>query len=1006
MIKIIFVLLSGIITCLIAQTELQIQQAKEFIKQTGMTESQAREMAKSKGYSDQEINQVIDNAQNIDVSKKISTTTGAKTSFSDNKNPNVLNMDVSNEKTPSDETTYIEEEGLEVVDDMNTNFETKKQLLTTDGEYYGYNIFKQDPEVFQGSSVGVVDPDYLIGPGDEIIVMLWGETQFRQVLPVDREGFVFIPEIGQVFVNGLNLNLLESKLFRVLSQFYASLAPRGGKATTFLDVSLGKLRPLRVQVLGEVSQPGAYTVNPSTTLFSSLYYFNGPTILGSLRDIRLIRGDKVVTSIDFYDYLFTGKKPKDEKLQLDDVIFIPKRSKSATIIGEINQPGIYELKEGEGLSDLIQMAGNLKITAYMGRIQIDRIVPFNKRSEIGMDRTFIDVQLSEVVDSENFFDINDGDRINVFSILESRQNIVTIEGAVVRPGQYDIGGSLRLSELIAKADSLLGDAYLDRVDIIRTRSDFKEELIELDLNKSLSGDTEHDIFLKGLDRVRVYQLSEMVPDSYVSITGYVKDPGRYLLQENMTLYDLIFKAGGFIDEEFRAQAYLNRAELVRYMNENGKKKIISFDLSDVLNKKGIAMQVLRPNDLIRIYSLSEIIGGDQFVTIKGYVKKPGRYELYQENMTLHDLIFKAVGLEDQIRYRNTFLQRADLLRYDKNLINQVIIPFNLGEVFADYNSQENYRLESGDEIIIYSKKVFNDVRTVEIDGIVSNPGVYKYKKNMTLKDLILEAGGLERDVFRYRVEVARINPNSESEKFFAESHLLYINYEYSLNDLDDNGAYDELLKNEYSLMPFDFITIKPDPNFSRQKKVSINGAVNYPGSYSLLHDDETLADLVIRAGGLKKNANSESSTYLRDGRKLNIDIKKHIKLGNKKGIKLKEGDEINIKYKSNTYQILGEVNVPGDYVLRRGDKIFDAIDKAGGFSEFANKNDIYAVYPNGESIKYKRWLSNSRLSDGVVIYVGREEEDEPFDRTEYAKDLTSIFANFAQAVSIIILARN
>ena len=139
--------------------------------------------------------------------------------------------------------------------------------------------------------------------------MLWGETQFRQVMTVDREGFVFVPEIGQVFVNGLNLNLLESKLFRVLSQSYASLNPSGRKATTFLDISLGNLRPLRIQVLGEIKQPGAYTV-PSTTLFSALYYFNGPTELGSLRDIRLIRNNKKVISIDFYDYLLTGKNQR------------------------------------------------------------------------------------------------------------------------------------------------------------------------------------------------------------------------------------------------------------------------------------------------------------------------------------------------------------------------------------------------------------------------------------------------------------------------------------------------------------------------------------------------------------------------------------------------------------------------------------------------------------------------------------------------------------------------
>ena len=179
--------------------------------------------------------------------------------------------------------------------------------------------------------------------------------------------------------------------------------PQGATPTTFLDVSLGNLRPLRIHVLGEVAQPGAYTVSPSATLFSSLYYFNGPTVLGSLRDIHLIRDGKKIASIDFYDYLLTGQKLKDQKLQLDDVIFIPRRLKTVTIEGEINRSGIYELKPKESLGDLINIAGSLKITAYMDRAQIDRIVPFEDRKKLGMDRVYTDVNLDKELKSEKVF---------------------------------------------------------------------------------------------------------------------------------------------------------------------------------------------------------------------------------------------------------------------------------------------------------------------------------------------------------------------------------------------------------------------------------------------------------------------------------------------------------------------------------------------------------------------------------------------------------------------------
>ena len=229
--------------------------------------------------------------------------------------------------------------------------------------YFGYDVFEGDPALFQASTLGAIDPHYSIGPGDEIIIMMWGETQFRQVFIVNREGFIFIQEVGQVFVNSITFGELERKLFRLLSMVYASINPSSGKASTFMDVSLGNLRPLRIMALGEVGQPGAYSVNPSTTLFTSLYYFQGLTSLGSLRDVRLIRGGKQIISIDLYDYLLTGKPTNDVRLQLDDVIFIPPRGKTVSIQGEIKREAIYELKKGETLEELITIAGGLKATA-------------------------------------------------------------------------------------------------------------------------------------------------------------------------------------------------------------------------------------------------------------------------------------------------------------------------------------------------------------------------------------------------------------------------------------------------------------------------------------------------------------------------------------------------------------------------------------------------------------------------------------------------------------------
>ena len=271
--KFFFLILMISLNLVLGQTTEQIKKAKEIIQRTGMSEKQVRDAAKSRGYTDKQIDDVIQKEKSSQIkSEKGISDISEKVDLPDIGKSNELIQEKST--SLSEESTLIEEFDLDVIDETElvlSQEETARQDLTHLGD-----IFKGDPALFQTTSVGAADPDYLIGYGDEIIVMLWGETQFRQVLTVDREGFVFIPEVGQVFVNGLNLNLLESN-FRVFSQSYASLDPQGATPTTFLDVSLGNLRPLRIQVLGEVAQYGAYTVSPSQ------HYFHPYIILMVLR---------------------------------------------------------------------------------------------------------------------------------------------------------------------------------------------------------------------------------------------------------------------------------------------------------------------------------------------------------------------------------------------------------------------------------------------------------------------------------------------------------------------------------------------------------------------------------------------------------------------------------------------------------------------------------------------------------------------------------------------------
>lgn len=1003
-IKIILILSFNIF---FAQSDQDIKNIQEYVQKSGMSKAEAIKAAKARGASDVQIDNVLKKSEKTKSIKK-------NESFISDEDVNLPKPEISNKVNYNENEVdgdLLKEKPNEIElekEIVSESLKSKKSnnISETSLKYYGYDIFKKNPALFQASTIGLVDPNYLIGPGDEIIVMLWGETQFRQVLKVDREGFFFIPEIGQVFVNGLNLSMLESKLFKVFSRSYASLNPQGREPTTFLDVSLGDLRPLRVQVLGEISQPGAYTVSPSTTLFSSLYYFKGPTTLGSLRDIKLIRGDKEIASIDFYDYLLTGKKIEDQKLQLDDIIFIPPRLKTVKVKGEINRNGIYELKNGENLSDLIKMAGGLKITAYIKRAQIDRIVPFEERNKVGMDRQIIDVNLKESLNSEDRFELKDGDVLTIFPILSSRSNIVSIEGAITRPGKYDIGDSLKLSQLIQKTDGLLGDAYQDKVDIIRTNLDLTEALIELNLTEVLNEDSQSDIYLKGGDKIKIYSKNEMMPKQYVLIQGHVKKPGRYSLQENMTLYDLIFVAGGFLDLKFKQNTFLDRANLIRYNPEIERKKIISFNLGEVLEKKDISNMQLQPDDVVEIYSLKKIKGEERYVSISGEVKFPGNYELYEDNMRIKDLLFMAGGFTDPIFLSKIYLKRADLIRISEDGFSKKIFPFSIEKLLNDSESAQNMVLLSGDEIKVYSQKLFNSIGKVTIDGFIRKSGEYELKNEMTLKDIIIEAGGLKSNIYRARAEIARIDPLNKDLNSYAN----VISFNFSLESLTkkvDNQNIELTDSINMKLSPYDLIYIRADPYFSKQKNVIIKGGVLYPGKYVILNSEEKITDLIERAGGLLENAYPEATKYMRKGLKINISLEKIMKKPRSDlNYIIQDGDEIEIFFRPNAISIMGEVNNPGIHKYVKGQKVKYYLNLAGGLGPDSDKKNIWVEFPNGDSKEYKNSIIfNPKIIDGSTIVVGKKKEEEPFDRTEFAKEVTSIIANLAQTLTLLFIAR-
>ena len=618
------------------------------------------------------------------------------------------------------------------------------------------------------------------------------------------------------------------------------------------------------------------------------------------------------------------------------------------------------------------------------------------------DRLYIDVDLNNIIDSKSEFQLNDGDQIRIFSITDMRTNNVEIEGAVSRPGIYHLGSSMTLKPLIIKADSLLGDAYQDRVDITRTRSDYSIEIIKLNLLEAMEGNPLHNIPLEQFDKVRIYGMTEMTPQDFVSIEGHVKNPGRYLLKKNMSLHDLIFIAGGYLDKEFKSKTFLDRAEIVRNDTVSKNKQILPFNIDSVLSKGKISKLLLEPDDNIRVYSINEIKGSMQYVTIEGHVKNPGDYELYEANMTIYDLLFKAGGFDDQIHYRSTFLKRADLIRFDDNQINKKVIPFNLGMVLDNKFFEENFTLSPGDKIRIYSKSINDKNYNVFINGDIENPGNYTHKTNMTLKDLLFEAGGVKNKKIKYQIEVARIpiSDNFDIKKTDGKSFYFDLNEEYKITSKSDPS------QSQFFLEPFDFVSIRPKSSFEIHKKVMVKGAVKYPGEYRLLRQNEKIYDIIQRAGGVTPESYLGGSSFTRGSNKIRMNFKKVLKkFSPKADITLQDGDIIHIAISPNMFKLEGEVNTPGFYKYTSGMRVDDGITVSGGFTKDADVNNVFIRYPNGRTKIYKGLFKNPKIHDGSVIFIGRKPEKEPVDTTEFLKETTAIIANLAQALSIFLLVR-
>ncbi len=598
---------------------------------------------------------------------------------------------------------------------------------------------------------------YVFGPGDEIIITLWGETQLTQDVIVSKNGDVTIPDVGVINVNGLNLGALKVKLLDRLSKVYSSL--NDGK--THLSVTTGQLRSVKVYVLGEVKTPGGYVLPALSSSFTALYYSGGPTLNGSLRDVKVIRDGKVIADIDLYEYLIKGSQAEDVRLQDEDILFVPPVGKRVAISGSVFRPAIYELKEGENLKDLLSYAGGLDFNAFFQRVHIERIIPFDQRSKYTNNILSLDLNFSNVNELKNSsFALDDGDVVDILTINDKPQNRVTISGDVRQPGVYELNSNnMTVRDLIFRADSLFPDAFMGKATLIRTLPDEKRQILSINLTKALNGDPDNNYVLQNRDEIRIYKQTEFFPMRTVDIAGDVNNPGSYTRFKNMTLTDLIILAGGLTDMASSKNIEITRLDTLKSGIFSDK---FTFDLpKDYWNINKSKDFKLEDYDRVLIKSdTAKTFGGT--VTLSGEVNYPGTYSIIYKGERLYDFIQRAGGLKSTAYTKGIYLKRSnpvidmlkkvslpDSLKF-KNILNQPLfdrsvfdkeygdmVPIDWQSIVnSDSTSIYNLPLLPGDSLVVPK-----DNHTITVVGDVNLPSTVPYKSGAGISYYIKQAGG-------------------------------------------------------------------------------------------------------------------------------------------------------------------------------------------------------------------------------------------------------------------------
>lgn len=627
---------------------------------------------------------------------------------------------------------------------------------------FGSELFLNSNLSFEPDLRMATPKNYIIGPDDQLILNIYGVNISQQTLKVSPEGTVNVKYAGVINVSGLTIDAATAILKNKLTKFYPSL----NSGQTKLQLTVGNIRSIRVTLIGAITKPGTYTLPSLATLFNALYVSGGPAENGSFRNIELIRNNKIIEVADLYDFLSKGDQSGNLRLEDNDVIRVPFASSLITLNGELNRPGIFELRDGENLQSALQFAGGFKSNAFRGRITGSRFS--------GIGKKVIDVS----GDSLAYFKPQNGDEFFIDSVINRYQNRVVISGAVFKPGAYAIEQGMTLKTLITKAQGLKEDAYTGRALLVRTRQDLTKEYIAVELKPIMSGKDE-GLLLQKDDSVQVASIFDLKDSATVTINGAVRKPGTYRYEDNLSLKSLILKAQGFSDNATGMGIEISRRKRDVDVTKPGSDivELIKVDDNKELSSSSTDIQLM-PFDIVTIkedpYYKSQIS-----VKISGEVLLPAVYTLQSREERLSSLIQRSGGLlytanvagAKLIRKKKEIVDTADVKRIfksvqkrDTSLVNSdvvtkttVDVAIDLAYILKHPGSADDITLEEGDELVI--PRINN---TVSVNGDVFKPLEVMYEKGKSMKDYLNDAGGVTLAGKKNRTFV--IYPNGSSAK--------------------------------------------------------------------------------------------------------------------------------------------------------------------------------------------------------------------------------------------------